>query len=1005
MSGQTSGFGALLRHYRERAGLTHAALSGRADVSEAAIASLERGRRQSPYPDTVRRLAEALALAPDEWSALRAAAMPRAAAPQKSPATVLPPALPSPEPEFADAVHSPADVAESPALPGFLPLPPAPLLVGRASELAVLRGCLAESLAGRGGLVLIGGAAGAGKTALAETLCREAAEQGALVLIGRCYDLTETPPYGPWAEAWAQFPATPGLPPPPSALQTAAQSPAQFFAEVRAFFAAAVAQQPLVLLLDDLQWADAASLDLLRALARALQPLRLLLLVCYRPDEIDRHHPLSSLLPLLVREARATRLAVPPLPAAALRELVGARYALPVADEERLGAYLARRSEGNALFATELLHALEEAGALTPGGTEAGDFTLVAVPPLLRQVVEGRVARLGSAAESLLDIAAVIGQEMPLEIWAEVAGVDAAAVEAAAERALAAVLLVETRGGERVGFAHALIREALYEAIPAPRRRRLHRQAGDVLAALPAPNPDAVAYHFGRAGDPRATEWLKRAAWQAYRALAHKAAGARFEAVLPETTGVERARVLLALAGFHRYQERGIRYAEEAVQVARAAGEDVLAAMVQFRLGMTLSYHERMGEALRAVEAAGTYLDTLPDTAMADVPEFAGRMNSRDGRRQDRAYLLAMCGRWREAQGLLDEPPAYWTANGLAAIVRLGSLRGHPDTIRAGIRDCVDRLAQLEDILGILTMRILEGTLLLQPFQLDDEAARQRHEAAITADAKRAEDVLGTAPILLGRCALLIVVGRWAEAQALWARRADAFFGGVVAAERAPVGVMARAQGQPDAAWALVREGLPDGPLTAPGTTYSAALDLYTLAARLALDVDDHALARQWLEAHDRWLVWAGPEVRPGRVDGQLAWAEYHRAMGDAPAALRHTDQALAAATTPRQPLLLLTGHRLRGELLGAARRDDEARAQFDIALALADACGAPYERALTLLAGAALDAVSGHAARAGAALHMVRAICVPLGAEPILLRAETLAATVARARRRVLSG
>src|SRR5215218_7080346 len=82
-----------------------------------------------------------------------------------------------------------------------------PLLVGREREQALLRDQLAAALAGEGGLVLIGGEAGIGKTALAEALCREAAEQGALVLVGRCYDLSETPPYGPWAEAFDQLPA------------------------------------------------------------------------------------------------------------------------------------------------------------------------------------------------------------------------------------------------------------------------------------------------------------------------------------------------------------------------------------------------------------------------------------------------------------------------------------------------------------------------------------------------------------------------------------------------------------------------------------------------------------------------------------------------------------------------------------------------------------------------------------------------------------------------------
>src|SRR5206468_366246 len=102
---------------------------------------------------------------------------------------------------------------------------------------------------------------------------------------------------------------------------------------------------------------------------------------------------------------------------------------------------------------------------------------------------------------------------------------------------------------------------------------------------------------------------------------------------------------------------------------------------------------------------------------------------------------------------------------------------------------------------------------------------------------------------------------------------------------------------------------------------------------------------------------------------GHLAWAEYYRAFGESDAALRHTEQALAAANTPRQPLILLAGHRLLGELLQEVGRHAEARAHVDAALALADACGAPYERALTLLASAALDAATGNVAVAIAAL------------------------------------
>src|SRR5262245_17430433 len=192
--------------------------------------------------------------------------------------------------------------------------PPTPPLVGREREQAALREALDAALTGHGSLVLIGGEAGIGKTALAEALCQEATERGALVLVGRCYDLSETPPYGPWLEVTARYPAAPpGLPPLPAvvtdrAALAAVASQAALFERVAAWFAAVAAARPLVLLLEDLHWADPASLDLLRTLARGLADLPLLLLATYRSDELTRRHPLYQLLPTLEREAHAARL-------------------------------------------------------------------------------------------------------------------------------------------------------------------------------------------------------------------------------------------------------------------------------------------------------------------------------------------------------------------------------------------------------------------------------------------------------------------------------------------------------------------------------------------------------------------------------------------------------------------------------------------------------------------------------------------------------------------------
>ena len=220
------------------------------------------------------------------------------------------------------------------------PLFQAPLIVGREHEQATLRDHLAAACAGHGSLVLIGGEAGIGKTTLAEALCREATGRHALVAVGHCYDLAETPPYGPWGELLCDLLPSAALPPALAAVvrndASGATNPAAIFATVREVIVTAGGQSPLVVLLDDLQWADPASLDLLRFIGREIARLPILLIATYRTDELAAEHHLASLLPTLVREAHATRLTLRPLEDDAIRTLVQARYALP---ERRQGGW------------------------------------------------------------------------------------------------------------------------------------------------------------------------------------------------------------------------------------------------------------------------------------------------------------------------------------------------------------------------------------------------------------------------------------------------------------------------------------------------------------------------------------------------------------------------------------------------------------------------------------------------------------------------------------------
>ena len=243
---------------------------------------------------------------------------------------------------------------------------PPPDIVGRAREQALLREQFAAAAAGRGGVVLVGGEAGIGKTTLVSEAVEHALAAGASVLTGQCYDLTTTPSYGPWLELFDRLRASEAAPQLTVALTAAGIHPEKstsrtaWFDDVRTFIRDAATERTLVIVLEDMHWADDASLELLRYLARGLGAQRVLLLATYRDDELTRRHPLFQLVPLLVREAAATRLHIPRFEGDALEALVTSRYALESSDRARLVAYLLRLSDGNPFFTNELLRALED---------------------------------------------------------------------------------------------------------------------------------------------------------------------------------------------------------------------------------------------------------------------------------------------------------------------------------------------------------------------------------------------------------------------------------------------------------------------------------------------------------------------------------------------------------------------------------------------------------------------------------------------------------------------
>jgi hypothetical protein len=155
-------------------------------------------------------------------------------------------------------------------------------------------------------------------------------------------------------------------------------------------------------------------------------------------------------------------------------------------------------------------------------------------------------------------------------------------------------------------------------------------------------------------------------------------------------------------------------------------------------------------------------------------------------------------------------------------------------------------------------------------------------------------------------------------------------------------------QGEWEQVDACIAELLPAGPETVPGTVrFHHSMAMQRIAIARALHAGDQTTARAWLEAHDRWLAWSGAAL--GRSEGAALWTAYYRDTGDRSTAYQHAASALTFATNPRQPVALLAAHRLLGILDTDARRCDSAQTHLDAALALADACQAPFERALTL--------------------------------------------------------
>ncbi|MEA2664934.1 MAG: hypothetical protein QOI11_1878, partial [Candidatus Eremiobacteraeota bacterium] len=364
-------------------------------------------------------------------------------------------------------------------------------LLERGRELALLAE-LRDGLAatGSGHLVLIGGESGIGKTSLVRSVL---AETDIRCLSGGCDALFTPRPLGPILDIAEMAGGD---------LEEVIEAGATPHEVARALMRELRDQRATIIVLEDLHWADEATLDVFGILAGRIASLPALVLATYRDDELAGDHPLRLVLGGLATRAAITRLTLAPLSAEAVTALAAPSSVDPVE--------LHRTTGGNPFYVTEVL-----AGAVAE------------IPPTVRDAVHARVTRLSAQARELLDAAAILPPPVELELLETVAGETIRGLE----ECLAAGLLTEQAG--RLAFRHELARIAIEEGLPPNRRVALHRAALAAHVADPAPDLARVAHHAEAAGDGAAVlRFAPAAAARAVSMSAHRQAAAQYERTL-----------------------------------------------------------------------------------------------------------------------------------------------------------------------------------------------------------------------------------------------------------------------------------------------------------------------------------------------------------------------------------------------------------------------------------------------------------------------------------------
>lgn len=535
--------------------------------------------------------------------------------------------------------------------------------VGREAEQAEIDRLLAAAAGGRGGLVMVIGEPGAGKSRFTEEVVAAARAGGVRVLTGRCYEMEGSPPYVPFVEVFEALSATlppdevrevlgheaaevaklvPGLrlafPDIPAPLEPPPDQERRYVLNSLREVLLRAAAGPSLLVLEDLHWADDASLRLLEHVALQLPRLPFLVVATSRPEGLDVAHPLAATVEALLRQGVVHRLDLGPLAEADVASLLEDLAGSP--PPAAVGTAVHRHTEGNPFFVEEVFRHLAEEGALLDAeGRFRPDLVIdeLEVPENVRLVLGRRLARLSRSAQDVLTAAAVVGRTFSYELLEAVGTLPPEALLDALEEAERARLIVAVAGdGEaRFAFAHDLVRHTLVAGLATLRRRRLHAAVAEAMELAPGRGPHEqaaqLAHHLWEAGTVAESEkvlrYLTLAADEALAAAAFEDARRDLDRALSRVPpgDLRRRADLLVKAGVAR---RSLGLSEAALAAwyeALALYEELSAAEEAARLCWEIGWQLSMTVRLR--EAA--------DVAQRGLAALGGRTTA------ERARLLA----------------------------------------------------------------------------------------------------------------------------------------------------------------------------------------------------------------------------------------------------------------------------------------------------------------------------------------------------------------------------